>query len=366
MDLTWIEINLNALRHNIREIKKRIGKNVKICGVIKDNAYGHGIFPVSKVLVEEGVKFLGVADVSDGIYLREKGIKIPIINLVSNLPFQVKDIIRFNISQSISDLPMARLINNLSKKNNKLTNIHIKIDTGLGRLGVLPKDFKKFFEEISKLKNLRIEGIFTHLSSADTDKSYTLKQINLFRDLTQNITPYIIKHCANTAGVMNFKNSYFDMVRPGLMIYGLYPSKKDMAKINLKQLLTWKAKVILVKRVKKGSLISYGGTYKTNRDTDIAIISIGYGDGFSRALSNNGEVIIRDKKYPIIGRVCMDMTVVELGKNSNVKKGDDVILIGESKNERIFAEDIAERCKTISYEIVCRINQTIKRIYYGG
>lgn len=365
MDLTWIEIDLHSLKHNIREIRKRIGKNVKICSVVKDNAYGHGILQTSKVLIKEGVEFLG-ADVNDGIYLREKGIKIPIINLVSNLPNQVKDIIKFNISQSVSNLPMVKLINKESRKNNKTTNIHIEIDTGMGRLGVLPEDFKKFLEGVLNLKNIKIEGIYTHLASADKDKKYTLNQINMFENLTSSIPANIIKHCANSAGVINYNNSYFDMVRPGLIIYGLYHSKKDMLKINLKQVLTWKAKVILVKRLKKGSLISYGGTYRTKKDTKIVVISVGYGDGFNRLLSNNGEVIIKGVKYPVIGRVCMDTTMIEIGKNSNVKIGDDVILIGESNNEKIFAEDIAEKCKTISYEVVCGINKDIKRIYYGG
>ncbi|MFH1824510.1 MAG: alanine racemase [Candidatus Firestonebacteria bacterium] len=363
MDLTREEINLHSLRHNIREIRKRIGRNVKICGVVKDNAYGHGILPVSKVLIKEGVEFLGLADVSDGIYLREKGIKVPIINLISNLPGQVKDIIRFNITQSVSELPMVKLINKESRKNNKIAKIHIKIDTGMGRLGVLPEDFKKFYKEVLNLKNIKIEGVYTHFASADKNKEYTLNQINIFKDLNSDIPANIIKHGAGSAAVINYKNSYFDMVRPGLMIYGLYYSKKDMLKINLKQVLAWKAKIILVKKMKKGSLISYGGVYRTKKDTKIAVVSVGYGDGFNRLLSNNGEVIIRGVKYPIVGRVCMDMTMIEIGMKSNVKIGDDVVLIGESKNEKIFVEDIAKKCKTISHEVVCGINAQIKRDY---
>lgn len=369
MDLCRVEIDLKALRHNFKEIKKRAGKNVKICGVVKDNAYGHGIIEVSKTLVKEEIDFLAVAGITDAVLLRNKGIKIPVLNLVSILPENAKEAVKFDISQSVSDISTAKILNDEAKKKNKTARIHIKVDTGLGRMGILPEDFKETLKEILKLKNIKIEGIFTHFSSADTNKKYTQKQIKIFNKIIRYLDKEIlnnkiIKHAANSPTVLGYKNACFDMVRPGLILYGLYPFEKDRKKMNLKPVLSWKTKVLGVRKLKKGSFISYGNTYRTKTDTKIAILGLGYSDGFARLLSNNYNVIIRDKKFPVAGRVCMDLTMVNIGKNTKIAIGDEVILIGKSKSHRLTCEYMGEQSRTIAHEVVCRIRKDIKR-YYG-
>lgn len=369
MDLTWVEISLNALRHNLKEIKKKIGTKVRICGVVKDNAYGHGLLEISRTLLKEKVDSLAVADVNDAIYLRKKGINLPIINLVSILPSQVKDVVKFNISQSVSNSFIVDLLNKEAKANNKTAKIHIEVDTGMGRLGVFPEKLKGLLEDTGRLRNVKIEGIFTHFSSASENENYTKNQIKIFNTVLRSLNNLIsgsdtIIHSANSPALIHFKESYFNMVRPGLMLYGLsYNLSSDRKKIKLKPVLTWKTKIIALKYFKKGKSISYGRTYKTKRDTSIAVLAVGYADGYNRLLSNKGEVIIKDRKYPVVGRVCMDMTMVDIGRSLGIKVGDDVILIGKSKNHSILVEEIAEKCHTIPNEIVCGIHEDIKRIY---
>ncbi|MFH1074926.1 MAG: alanine racemase, partial [Candidatus Firestonebacteria bacterium] len=215
----------------------------------------------------------------------------------------------------------------------------------------------------SKFKNIKVAGIFTHLASAEVNSAYTWKQISDFEYSSFLASESVQKHVLNSSGVIYFSGAGFDMARPGLMIYGLNNSKEEKKTVNLKPALSWKTKVLMVKDCKKGSSISYGNTYKTKRDTKIAVLGIGYGAGYNRLLSNKGGVLINGKNYPLRGRVCMDLTMVELGRNSKVKAGDTAVLLGRSKNKIISAENLAGKCKTIPYEIVCAIKKDIKRVY---
>jgi len=361
--MTWVEIDTKAVLHNIKEARRKLGKGVKICAVIKDNAYGHGLIPLAKVLQRNGVEVFGVVDVSEAIALRKNGIKTPVLNLVSAFPCQAKDIVSYGISQSVSDLDIVKALDKEAKKQKTIAKIHIEIDTGMGRLGVASEKFEEFYKKVCAFKNVKVEGVFTHLASSDVNSVYTWKQISDFEYVSFLMPVGIIKHVLNSSGVIYFSGAGFDMARPGLMIYGLHNSKAENKVVKLKPALSWKTRVLLVKDFKKGSSISYGNTYKTKRDTKIAVLGVGYGSGYNRLLSNSGEVLINGKKYPIRGRVCMDLTMVEVGKKSKVKAGDTAVLIGRSKNNIITAEDLADKCRSISYEVVCAINKDVKRVY---
>src|SRR3989339_83273 len=363
MDMSWVEIDRKAILHNIKEARRKLSRGVKICAIIKDNAYGHGLIPVARALEKGGVECLGIGDISEAVALRSSGIDLPILNIVSAFPFQARDIVSGRISQSVSGLDIVKALDKEAKKQRMTAKIHIEIDTGMGRLGIPSGDFENFYKKVSEFKNVKVEGVFTHLASSDVNPGYTWKQISDFEYSSFFVSGGVLKHVLNSSGVIYFSGAGFDMARPGLMIYGLHNNKEENKTVNLKPALSWKTKVLLVKCYKKGSNISYGNTYKTKRDTKIAVLGIGYGSGYNRLLSNNGEVLINGNKYPVTGRVCMDLTMVELGNNSKVKAGDTAFLIGRSKNKVISAEEVAEKCKTIPYEIVCAINKDIKRVY---
>lgn len=363
MDQTWIEVDIKAILHNISEARKKLDKGVKICAIIKDNAYGHGVVPVVKALQRSGVYAVGTADASEAILLRKNGITLPILNIVAAAPSQIKDIVKYKISQNVSNIKTIEALDKEAKKQKTKAKIHIEIDTGMGRLGVHAENFENFLVKICKYKNIKLEGVYSHLASADVNMGYTLKQISDFEYVSYAVPEGVTKHILNSAGIINFSGAGFDMVRPGLMIYGLHNTKEERKKIKLIPALTWKARVLEVKDFKKGSSISYGNTYHTKEDTKIAVLAVGYADGYNRLLSNRGEVLIRGKKYKIAGRVCMDLTMVDLGKNSKIKAGDIAVLIGKSGKEGLSVEKIAEQCRTIPNDIVCDINKDLKRIY---
>ena len=363
MDQAWVEVDIKAILHNIGEAEKKLDKGVKICAIIKDNAYGHGLFPVAKALQTYGVYSLGVSDISEAVSRRKQGIKIPILNVVSALPVQVKDIVKYNINQSVSNISIIAALDKEAKKQGKTAKLHIEIDTGMGRLGVNSCDFEKFLNRTAGFKNIKIEGIFSHLASSDNNMGYTLRQISDFEFTAYCAPEGAVKHILNSSGVINFSGAAFDMVRPGLLLYGLYNNKEERKKIRLKPALAWKTRVLEVKNVKKGSSISYGNTYYTRKNTRIAVLAIGYAAGYNRLLSNRGEVLINGKKYRIAGRVCMDLTMVDLGNNAKVKAGDTAVLIGKSGKETLTAGDMAWKCRTIPYSVVCGIHKDVKRIY---
>lgn len=363
---TWAEINLNNLTHNFRMVKKNLAPFVKVMACVKADAYGHGLIPVAKALVRIGVDYLSVASIDEGIKLRKAGIKIPILVLGMVLKEDIRPLFDYNLTQNVCSLDFALTLNRLGKRLNKKINVHLKIDTGMGRLGVLHKDAVKFVEEVNALENLNIEGIFTHLACADNNKSFTSYQIGLFEDIITELKkkgiriPFI--HAANSLGITSYKSGHFNMVRPGIILYGLYP-KRDMD-IKLKPVLSLKTKVVYIKEVPSGWGISYGHIYVTNRKTKIVTLPIGYGDGYPRHLSNKGPVLIRGKRFKISGRVCMDQIMIDVG-SFNVSIGDEVVLMGHQKRNKIGCEEIARLINTIPYEIVCGLGSRIPRIYQG-
>ncbi len=362
----WIEVDLKALRHNVRFIKTCLRKNTEVLAVIKQGAYGHGLIPIAKELTKQGVKFLGVGSVEEALLLRKHAVRGSIIVLSSVLNNFVKLFLQYNIIPTIVDLKFAKKLNKEAYQKGKVVPVHVEVDSGMGRLGYYPKEAKIFIKELSKLRHISLEGIYTHFPAADTDCEFTKHQIEVFDrfilELKKEKITFKFCHCANSIGILNYPNAHFNMVRPGLILYGVRPGLGIEPDIT--PCLSLKTKVIFVKKINKGMSVSYECTFIAPRAGYIATVSVGYADGYLRSLSNNANVIIKDKLFSVAGRVCMDHIMIDLKDNKeNVKIGDEVILIGKSKNLEIRAEDLAKWSKTISYEIVSRLSFKIPRIY---
>jgi alanine racemase len=361
---TWAEVNLSNLAYNFKQIKSLLAPKTKIMVCVKADAYGHGIVPVAKKLFSLGVNYLGVASIDEGIKLREANIRLPVLILGSVIEKDIKPLFVYNLIPTVCTLEIACALNKIAKSMGKVMRIHIKVDTGMGRLGVLCKDALSFIREVLDFKFIKIEGVFTHLACADVNKNYTLHQIRDFKHLISQLRERGINiplfHAANSMGTINYGESHFDMVRPGLAIYGLYP--KEGLDIKLKAVLSLKTKIVYLKKVPCGFGISYGRTYITKRNTTIVTLPIGYGDGYARNLSNKAEVLIKGRRFKISGRICMDQIMVDV-QDAKVNLGDEVVLIGSQKKDRITAEELALLSSTIPYEIVCGIGSRVPRIY---
>ena len=359
---TWVEIDLSALEYNIKQIKKLVSKNVKILCVVKADGYGHGMIQVAKKINRCGVDYFGIASIDEGITLRKQGIKKPILILENSLKEHAKYIIDYNLTQSVCTKESALSLNNYAKRKKKIAKIHIKIDTGMGRLGIWHKQALAFIKNINKLKSLQIEGIYTHFPSADTDKKFTNYQIRCFNTLIKKIKQNNINipfcHAANSIGLVDYKNSHLNLVRPGIILYGIYPKKNMQSKIKLKPVLSFKTKIIYLKKIPTGRSISYGRTYVSQHPTTIATLPVGYSDGYLRGLSNKAEVIIKGRRFRVVGRVCMDQTMVDLRNSNSVKIGDTAVLVGKQGKESIALEELSKHAGTIPYELACSIGKS--------
>lgn len=360
----WAEVNLEALRYNFSAIKKRTGPEVKIMAVLKQEAYGHGLIPVAKELSSMGVDFFGLGSLEEAVTLRKNKFKEPIL-ILSSVPRQYAEaFIEYNVVPTVVNLEFAQRLDREAKKRGIIASAHVKIDTGMGRLGVWHKESISFIKEVSKLKNISLEGVWTHFPSADTDRKFTLRQIKIFNSLIGELKKEDITfkylHCANSIGIVNYKDAHFNMVRPGIILYGIKPSRLN---INLKPVLSLKSKVIFTKSVSKGRSVGYGRAFTAGRNVNIATVSVGYADGYPWQLSNKSKVIIRGRLFNIAGRVCMDHIMVNLGEYAKAEVGDEVILIGESGKVKITAENLAKWAGTIPYEIVSRLSSRIPRFY---
>jgi len=361
---TWAEVNLDNLEHNFKKISSLLRPKTKILVTVKADAYGHGLIPVSKRLVASGVDFLGVASIDEGIKLRKAGIRIPILVLGLTLKKDIQPLFDFCLTPTICDEELALALDARARALNKKLALHIKVDTGMGRIGVLHEDAFALVKKIHKLKSVIIEGIFTHFPFADLNRKFTDFQIHLFNKLVADlkksgiIIPLV--HAANSIGLIDYKDSHFTMVRPGLVIYGLHP--KEGLGINLKPVLSLKTRVIFIKQVPAGYGISYGHAYITRRLTRIVTLPIGYGDGYPRNLSNLARVLIGGRRLCISGRICMDQIMVDVGRQKP-KVGDEVVLIGRQGKQKITVEELAALSGTIPYEIVCGLGSRIPRIY---
>ena len=354
---TYTEIDLQAIQQNAEAIKKHTGK--KLIAVIKADAYGHGAVRVAEVL-DATADMFAVATVEEGIALRQADIHKPILVLFSSLPTQAAPIVEYGLTPVISDWEFAKTLNEVASENAP-TKVHVNVNTGMNRSGVYYTEAVEFLSRLKTLHRLEVEGLFTHLATADeADKSFVSVQLKRFSSILANVSGQII-HAANSAAALAVPESYFDAVRPGLSLYGIYPA--DEKPILLKPALTWKTRIGWIDTISEGEGVSYGLTYKARHQTRVAMVQIGYGDGYPRALSNSGEVLIGGARRPITGRVCMDVSVVGLDPSDNVSIGDEVVLIGKQGDAEITVDEVAHRAGTISYEILTQIGTRVKRIF---
>ncbi len=371
LNRAWAEINLDNIAHNIREIRRITNKNAEIMGVVKADAYGHGVMEVTRTLLLNGATRLAVSMLDEAIQLRRNGIEAPILILGYSDPIRANEIIENDVTQTVYSQELAQALSDEAVKQCKKVKIHIKIDTGMSRMGFLPGySAVKNVVEISKLPNIIIEGLFTHFATADEkDREFTLTQFERFMSICselQRIGIHIpVKHCANSAGVIEYPEMHLDMVRPGIILYGMYPSEEvDKSRIYLKPAMTLKANVILVKEVEKNTSVSYGRIFTTKRTSKIATIPIGYADGYTRMLSDKGRVLIRGQYAPVVGRICMDQCMIDVTDiDGNAEVGDEVVLIGAQGDNVISAEDVAHSIGMINYEFVSIVGKRIPRAF---
>ncbi len=362
---TWAEINLDNLDYNFMQIRKITNPEAKVMVVVKADAYGHGLVPIAKRLQERGADYLGVASIDEGIKLRQAGISLPVLVLGLILEKDAVPLFRYNLSATVCNEELAKALNMKARILRKALKVHVKVDTGMGRIGVIHNEAVDIIRKIHKLRFVNIEGIFTHFAFADTNKDFTSYQIRLFNRLISELRKERINiplfHAANSAGVINYPKGQFNMVRPGLVIYGLSPVGNNLS-IKIRPLLSLKTKIVYAKKVPKGYGISYGHTYITKKNTTIVVLPVGYGDGYPRNLSNIAPVLIKGKRFIISGRVCMDQIMVDVG-DLPVKAGDEAVLIGTQKGNKITTEELASLAGTIPYEIVCGLGSRISRVY---
>jgi len=368
-DRCYAEVSLGALNHNLAEIKKRVAPGVRILAVVKANAYGHGAERVAQEYQDQ-VDFFAVATLEEGIQLRDSGIRKPILILGYTSPAQYEDVIRHGIRPAVYSLEDARKFQAAAEKLSVRAPLHIALDTGMTRIGfdVLDQSADEI-AKIAAMPNVVLEGMFSHFSCCDQqDKSYCMFQLKNFTDMVGMLekrgVTVPIRHICNSAGIMEFDDYRFDMVRAGIILYGIYPSEDVQKKnLDLKPVLSWKAHVTRVHKVGAGVSVSYGATYTTERETVIASVSVGYADGYPRALSSKGRVLIHGKSAPIIGRICMDQMMVDITDIPDVKVEDIVTLVGWDGDEHIPIEEIADPSARFNYEMLCNISGRVVRLY---
>ena len=364
-DRTYINIDVSALRHNIKLAKNKVGKGVKIMSLVKANAYGHGAVEVAKYC-KDLLDYLGVATVDEGIELRKAGIDLPILVVGDVAQCRYADAIDFDIELAIHSHDSAVTLNEFCKSIGKRAKVHIAVDTGMGRIGFLPDEVNEAIS-VCRLNNLEIKGIFTHFAKADeVDKSYTRNQKRLFDEFVESMkragADAGLRHVSNSASVLDMPEFGCDMVRMGIMTYGLSPSS-DVKCDDLQVAMSMYTHIVHIKTLPKGCAVSYGGQYVTRRDTVVATIGVGYGDGYPRALSDKGFVLVRGRRAPIIGRICMDQTMIDVTRIDGAGVGDIVTLVGRDGDELITADEIATLTGTINYEIVCGFAPRVPRVY---
>ena len=366
---TWVEINLDALECNFDAVREELPENMKILAVVKANAYGHGAIGVAKFL-EDKADYLAVAATDEALELRKNGVNCPIL-ILGHIPYGDYDnIVKFNITPTISDFYEAELLSKAAVKAGVTAPLHIAVDTGMNRIGFLVNaESVKEIKEINSLPNIKIEGVFSHFAAADiSDKTYTRKQVEKFDQFMKTLSAEgvnaPIKHLYNSAAIADLEKKY-DMVRQGIILYGLRPSDEvEFNNIKVPQpVMSMKTRVVQVKTLPAGECISYGCTYTTENETKVATLCAGYADGVTRVLSNNGEVLIRGKRAKIIGRVCMDQFMVDVTDIPDVEAGDTATIFGTDGEQTISVDEIAKKANTINYEIICNINSRVTRVY---
>lgn len=367
---TIARIHLENIRFNIEGIRKAVGPDRKILIAVKANGYGHGAVAVSRMAEKIGVDWLGVATVPEGIQLRGAGISLPILKFSPAFPEEMEAAITNRLTLTVCEKQNIVALEQTCSGLGMKVDVHLKVDTGMGRIGVAVGEAGSLAEFIERdCPHLKLDGIYTHLPvSDDGDPTYTEDQIQRFNEIVEQVNHRIrrklnLAHCSNSGGVLGHPTAWMDMVRPGIMIYGFYPGEDTPQTIPLKPGLSFITRVSFLKKVAAGTSIGYGRTWTSCEDTWIATIPVGYADGFNRLFSNMGRVLINGKSYPIVGRVCMDQSMVNLGPVTDVQVGDEVVLIGKSGDEEISCYEWAKKLNTITYEVTCQINARVERVY---
>lgn len=367
----WAEINLDNIAHNVREIRRITDKRAELMGVVKADAYGHGVMEVVRVLLENGVSKLAVAMLDEAIQLRKNNVNVPVLVLGYTDPKRAGEILEYGITQAVFSHDLVTALSDAAVKTGKKAIIHVKVDTGMTRIGFMPGySAVKDIERICSLPGITLEGMFTHFATADeSDESYTRMQFEKFlsfdKELNRAGIIIPLKHVANSAAIVRYPETHMNMVRPGIILYGLYPSREtDTGRISLKPAMSLKANVIQVKDVEKNTPISYGGRFITTRKSRIATIPVGYADGYSRLLSGKSHVLINGERFPVVGSVCMDQCMADVtDAKKPVRVGDEVVLIGRQGEDEITADEVASLIGTINYEVVSLVGKRIPRFY---
>ncbi|MDI7274585.1 MAG: alanine racemase [Anaerolineae bacterium] len=364
---TWVEIDLEAIAHNVRELCAIVGPKVRLMAVLKADGYGHGAVKVARTALNNGASWLGVACLSEGLALRQAGLDAPILILGYTPPWQAREVVEQGIDAAVFTLDTARALCRAAGEVGRPARVHVKVDTGMGRLGLLPDEVREFVRLLRSLPGIAVEGLFTHFATADSaDGHYAQQQLDRFRKVIgaleeEGLRPPIV-HAANSAAALAMPGARFDMVRVGIALFGLNPSQQVPCPDGFRPALTFRTQVAQVKRLPAGSYVSYGCTYCTPRDSLIAVIPVGYADGFRRAPQHWGEVLVRGQRASIVGRVCMDQTMIDVTDVPGVRQGDEVVLIGAQGRERITVDDVAARLGTINYEVVSEILARVPRV----
>jgi alanine racemase len=383
--LVSAEIHLGAIAHNVRELRRITSPSARFMAVVKANGYGHGAVPVAIRALQNGADALGAARIEEGIRLREAGISAPVLIFGYCHPDSAETLIDYDLTATVYSLQTAALLSDRATARGKSIRVHIKIDTGMGRIGLLPDalgigpsaiappealcgDIARIFH----LPGLEVEGIYTHFACADTaDGAYTRQQLKLFLDVTDRLVlrgiHIPIRHAANSGALIGYPETHLNMVRPGICLYGLYPSADvDKSRVSLQPAMTLKAGIIQVKAVPPGFKISYGATFETDNPTRIATVSAGYADGVNRLLSSRGQMLVRGKRAPVVGRVCMDLTLIDVGHVPDASIGDEVVIFGRQDGAMLHVDELAATCGTINYEVVTGISERVPRVYTDG
>ena len=365
----WAEVDLNAIRANLRGIRSRVGPRVRIMAVVKANAYGHGAVPVA--LAAEGCEadYLGVAFPEEGAELRTGGARAPIHVFTLSSDHQIPLYARHHLEPTVCSVRESEALNRFAQRNKTKFQVHLKIDTGMNRIGVRLDQLEQFLKDLAGMRRLEVKGVFTHLATADeVDKTFARLQLARFETALSvlrrhGVTPEVV-HCANSAAILDLPEAWYSMVRPGIMMYGYYPSAHTSESIRIKPAMTLKTKAVLVKRVGRGESVSYGRRFIAERETGIVTLPVGYADGVSRRLTGLGCAIVNGRRAPFAGTVCMDQVMLDVGR-LRVSPGDEVVLIGRQGKQTISAWEIATSLGTIPYEVCCAVSARVPRIYKG-
>jgi alanine racemase len=380
--LTWAEVDLTAIAANVRELRRLTAPGARLMAVVKANAYGHGAVEVARTALANGAEWLGVARLGEAIHLRQAGLDPPLLVFGYTPPSDAEKLMDFNVRQSVYSLTTASQYSCAAVARGSRIKVHLKVDTGMGRLGLVPaaligksqgdpagSELIRDATAVARLPGIEAEGIFTHFAASDSaDKSSANRQLALFLDVIDRLhaegLDFPIRHAANSGAVMELADSHLDLVRPGIAVYGLAPSQEvDMTRVRLKPAMALKTRIIHLKSVPSGFSVSYGMTYRAPNPTLIATVPTGYADGFRRLFSSQGRMLVRGRRVPVVGRVCMDLSMLDVGTVPDVSLDDEVVIFGKQGSDCISADEIAQALGTINYEVVCDVAARVPRIY---